>query len=85
MAGAAEAVNKDMKESQAVAGFEYADFEASIAKFDSSFQVLFYLCCGLPTHIGRSRGPNNSSQFVVAACWHAALLSYTACIGRGVH
>lgn len=39
MAGAAEAVNKDMKESQAVAGFEYADFEASIAKFDSSFQV----------------------------------------------
>ena len=39
MEGALEGVNKEMKESQAVAGFAYADFEASIASFDSSFQV----------------------------------------------
>ena len=39
MEGASEGVNDSMKSSQKVAGFEYADFEASIAKFDSSFQV----------------------------------------------
>merc|ERR1719183_1766607 len=39
MEGASEGVNDSMKSSQKVAGFEYADFEASITKFDSSFQV----------------------------------------------
>ena len=40
MEGASEGVNQEMKESQAVAGFDYSDFEASIASFDSSFQVV---------------------------------------------
>lgn len=40
MEGASEGVNQEMKESQAVAGFDYSDFEASIANFDSSFQVI---------------------------------------------
>jgi len=40
MSDAVDNVNKEMKESQALAGFDYADFESSIAKFDSSFQVL---------------------------------------------
>mmetsp|Transcript_23367 Transcript_23367/g.19604 ORF Transcript_23367/g.19604 Transcript_23367/m.19604 type:complete len:407 (+) Transcript_23367:3-1223(+) len=39
MSDAVDNVNKEMKESQALAGFDYADFESSIAKFDSSFQV----------------------------------------------
>jgi hypothetical protein len=39
MAGAEQKVNDVMKKSQNLAGFEYADFETSIAKFDASFQV----------------------------------------------
>lgn len=39
MEGAGSSVNKQMESSQKVAGFDYSDFESSIAKFDSSFQV----------------------------------------------
>ena len=41
MEGAGSKVNKEMAAAQKVAGFEYNDFEASISKFDSAFQVLF--------------------------------------------
>lgn len=39
MEGAGSKVNKEMAAAQKVAGFEYNDFEASISKFDSAFQV----------------------------------------------
>ena len=44
MEGAGSKVNKEMAAAQKVAGFEYNDFEASISKFDSAFQVLFFSC-----------------------------------------
>lgn len=83
MAGAAEAVNKDMKESQTVAGFEYADFEASISKFDSSFQVLLLLFQTDSIQVREQKGAIHLPlTLFVAAGSHAVLVAYKACIGR---
>ena len=61
MEGAGSKVNKEMAAAQKVAGFEYNDFEASISKFDSAFQVLFPSCAPpLYVKMCSNEGPQRS-------------------------